>query len=103
MNAGQDQEAEKPLRGFPAVHAVGHEGVPLHLSPRHFLRLFTFHCQNLQCAKRQKTRPRDSRSKRDKRTVPLSHFKAVQRNESDLIQGSRCFPWLYLHPSRIFS
>ena len=57
-NAGQDQVAAKPLRGFPAVHAVGHEGVPLQLSPRHFLRLFTFRCQKLQCAIRQKTHPR---------------------------------------------
>ena len=57
-NTGQDQEAAKPLRGFPAVHAVEHEGVPLQLSPRHFLRLFTFRCQKLQCAIRQKTHPR---------------------------------------------
>ena len=46
-NTGQDQEAAKPLRGFPAVHAVEHEGVPLQLSPRHFLRLFTFRCQKI--------------------------------------------------------
>ena len=57
-NAGQDQAAEKPFHGFPAVHVVGHEGVPLQLSPCHFLRLFTFRCQNLQCAMRLKTRPR---------------------------------------------